>query len=94
MVGEAVGLAWSVLTLVPPALIYQPTQYKEEWHEKRATSWNKDLPSSDPVVYFKPILLYSALGHVGCKGAIGNIQITQSKDIKILQCQYCPTANV
>lgn len=84
MVEEAVHLAWNMLTLVPPALLCQPTDYKEEWHEKRITSWNKEA-TPDPVVYFRPVLFYSARSHIGFKGAIGN---SQPKDMKILDCQY------
>ena len=71
MIDRAVRLVWEMMTLIPPAIVYQPTEYKEEWHKKQITSWNDDLPCN-AVVYYRPVLLYSALGHVGCQGAIGN----------------------
>ena len=86
MVDKAVCLVWDMVTIVPPAIVYQPTEYKEEWHEKRITSW-KDNLSYNPVVYFQPVLFYSALGHVGCKGTIGN---TQPNNITLIQCQCLP----
>lgn len=82
MVVKAVHLAWNMITLVPPAIICQPTEYKEEWHEKQFTSWNKDL-SDNPVVYFEPLLFYSSRGHVQCKGIIGN---TQTSNMTLATC--------
>ncbi|XP_019851827.1 PREDICTED: uncharacterized protein LOC105316597 isoform X1 [Amphimedon queenslandica] len=86
MVDKAVCLVWDMVTIVPPAIVYQPTEYDEEWHEKRITSWKDNLPYN-PVVYFQPVLFYSALGHVGCKGTIGN---TQPNNITLIQCHCLP----
>jgi hypothetical protein len=72
MTEKAVELAWNMVTLVPPALVVQPAEYLEEWHDKRITSWDDDA-SPNPSVYFRPVLFHSCLGHVGCKGVIGNI---------------------
>ena len=84
MVDKAVHLAWDMVTLVPPAVVCQPSQYCEEWHEKRITYWSEEsLPH--PLIYIRPVLFFSALGHVGCKGIIGN---TIARDMKIVQCTY------
>ena len=74
MTTEAVHLAWDMVTLVPPALICQPSQYHEEWHEKRITYWSEEsLLHVHPLIYFRPVLFFSALGHVGYKGEVGNV---------------------
>ena len=72
MTTEAVNLAWDMVTLVPPALVCQPSQYHEEWHEKRVTYW-KEESLHRLLIYFRPVLLFSALGHVGYKGEVGNV---------------------
>jgi hypothetical protein len=71
MVTEATELAWNMVTLVPPALVVQPTEYLEEWHDKRITSWDDDA-SPNPSIYFCPVLFHDSLGQIGCKGVIGN----------------------
>ena len=86
MIDRAVHLVWEMMTLIPPAIVCQPTEYKEEWHEKRITSWSDALPYN-PVVYYRPVLLYSALGHVGCQGIIGN---SSPNTMTLIPCQYVP----
>ena len=81
MIDRTVHLVWEMMTLIPPAIVCQPTEYKEEWHEKRITSWSDALPYN-PVVYYRPVLLYSALGHVGCQGTIGNTEPSNMTLIK------------
>lgn len=71
MVKEAVQLGWNMVTLVPPAFICQPTEYQEDWHEKTVTYWTEDTPTNS-LIYFRPVLFYSSLGSIGCKGVIGN----------------------
>ena len=84
MIAEAVKLSWDMVSLVPPPVVDQPaTEYNEDWHEKRLTSWDDDSPSK-PLVYFRPVLYYSCLGHVGCKGVVGNAL----PNAKVIDCQY------
>ena len=71
VVKKAVKLAWMTVTLVPPALVSYPKEYDEDWMDKRITAWSKDEPSC-PIIYFQPVLFYSALGQVGLKGIVGN----------------------
>ena len=73
LIEKAVHLSWNMVTLVPPAIVAQPTNHNEDWHEIRATCWNEALQSTHHLVYFKPVLFYSALGQVGCKGEVGNV---------------------
>ena len=58
-----------MVTLLPPAIVAQPLDFDEEWHEIRTTYWSDN---NNPLIYFKPVLFYSALGQVACKGEIGN----------------------
>ena len=72
VVKKAVHLSWNMVTLVPPAIVAQPTEYHNEWQEKRYCSWNKDA-SVQMLNYYCPVLFYSTLGHVACKGEVGNM---------------------
>ena len=71
MAEEAAKLALDMVTLVPPAIVCQPKQYQEEWQDKRIAHWEKDSKRS--LIYFRPVLFFSALGHIGCKGEVGNL---------------------
>ena len=70
MAQEAAKIALDMITLVPPAIVCQPKRYQEEWQDKRTTYWKED--SDIPSIYFRPVLFFSALGHIGCKGEVGN----------------------
>ena len=72
LVKKAVHLSWNMVTLVPPAIVAQPTEYHDEWHEKRYSSWTEDA-SDQMLNYYRPVLFYSTLGHVAYKGEVGNI---------------------
>ena len=82
IVDKAVHLAWDMVTLVPPAVVCQPSWYHEEWHEKSITYWSENS-SPHPLIYIRPVLFSSALGHVGCKGIIGN---STTRYMKIVHC--------
>ena len=68
-----------MITLVPPAIISKPKQYQEEWQDKRYVYWNDYFPG--PLIYFRPVLFFSALGHIGCKEEVGNT-IPRDKEIQ------------
>lgn len=87
MLDNAIELAWNMVTLVPPAIVYQPLDYVEEWQERRYTCWKEDGGSSG-LIHFRPVLFFSALGHVGCKGEIGNIPPQSTND------KHCPLSIV
>ena len=72
LVKKAVHLSWNMVTLVPPAIVAQPTDYHDEWHEKRYSLWTEDA-SDQMLNYYRPVLFYSTLGHVAYKGEVGNI---------------------
>ncbi|XP_019859369.1 PREDICTED: uncharacterized protein LOC109587582 [Amphimedon queenslandica] len=71
LIEQAVHVTWDMVTLVPPAILAQPPDINEEWHEIRTTYWNDS--THNPLIYFKPVLFYSALGQVACKGEVGNV---------------------
>ena len=85
VVKMAVDLAWKIVTLVPPALVCHPKEYNQDWMERRSTAWNDEAPSC-PTIYFQPVLFYSALGHIGHKGIVGN-KINQTT-MKTVVCKY------
>jgi hypothetical protein len=73
MIQLAASLTWDMVTLVPPAIIAFPVNYIDTWHEKRITFWD-NTKRLFPLVYFRPVLFFSSLGHVGWKGEIGNVE--------------------
>ena len=81
MVDKAVHLAWDMVTVVPPAVVCQPSQYCEEWHEKRIAYWSENS-SPHPLIYIRPVLFFSALGHIGYRGIIGNSTTTNMKIVQ------------
>ena len=76
MITEAVDIAFSMVTLVPPALICYPRRFNEaaEYVEPRLHYWNDQTPSSLITIYFRPALFFSANGRIGSKGEVGNKQ--------------------
>ena len=72
MIKKAAHLSWDMVTLVPPAIVAQPNEYHDEWQEKRYSYWKQE--NTDQVLnYYHPVVFFSALGHVACKGEVGNI---------------------
>ena len=62
-----------MVTLNPPAIVCQPTCFKEEWFETRAANWVDSDGSLAIQVYYRPILFYSARLDVAVKGEVGNV---------------------
>ena len=89
MVKKAVHLSWNMVTLVPPAIVAQPTEYHIEWHEMRYGSWKEDA-SDRRLNYYCPVLFYSTLGHVAEKGEVGNILPANTEASGIIEytCYY------
>ena len=76
MVKKAAHLSWDMVTLVPPAIVAQPPKYYDEWQEKRYNYW-KEEKCDQALIYYRPVLFFSALGHVACKGEVGNTLPTE-----------------
>jgi hypothetical protein len=64
----AVDICWKMLTVSPPTFHCQPKIYNEEWHKCHAGSWH-DPPGE--LIYYRPVLMYSAGGIVAHKGSVG-----------------------
>jgi hypothetical protein len=65
----AVDICWKMLTVSPPTFHCQPKIYNEEWHKCHAGSWH-DPPGE--LIYYRPVLMYSAGGIVAHKGSVGS----------------------
>ena len=76
MVKKAAHLSWDMVTLVPPAIVAQPHEFHDEWQEKRYSYW-KEENRDQALIYYRPVLFFSALGHVACKGEVGNTLPTE-----------------
>lgn len=74
MITEAVNIAFSMVTLVPPAFISLPEHYNEDWVEPRTTCWNtKSSSKTEITIYFRPTLFYgSSCAGVGSRAEVGN----------------------
>ena len=84
MIKDAVDLTWKMVMLVPPALVDLPKEYSTELMNWNACYWNDDA-CQDPVIYFKPVMFYSSLGHVAERGVVGNIR---QKSMKLIECKW------
>lgn len=71
MIISAIKISWKMLNLVPPAFISFPTEFNEDWMDRKITIWDENEPHC-PSVYSQPILFYNALGLIGRKAAVGN----------------------
>ena len=72
MCEDAVKIAFHMVTLIPPGVLCQPKYYVDGWQEKRLKFWEESSLESS-LIYFRPIFFFSALGHVGCTGEVGNV---------------------
>ena len=79
MISEGVSMAFSMVTLVPPAIVCLPTRYNEEWFEPRIHYWDDETLQSKISVYFRPALFLSSTGLLGSKAEVGNKQL--EKDV-------------
>ena len=68
-VAEATGMAWDMLTLVPPAILCTPEKYSEDWQEVVS----KSCVEGDhyTLSYYRPLMLFHAHGPVAVKAIVG-----------------------
>jgi predicted Fe-S protein YdhL (DUF1289 family) len=66
---KAVEICWKMQTVSPPMFLCQPKIYNDEWHLPHSKSWN-DPPGE--LIYYRPVLMYSAGGTVAHKGFVGS----------------------
>ena len=65
---QAVDICWKMQTVSPPMFLCQPQKFDEQWHKIHAKSWSD--PPGD-LMYYRPVLMYSAGGIVANKGLVG-----------------------
>ena len=87
MISEGVSMAFSMVTLVPPAIVCFPTRYNEEWVEPRIHYWDDETSQSKISVYFRPALFLSSTGVLGSKGEVGNKQLEKDHSDRSQQVQ-------
>ena len=66
---KAVDICWRMQTVSPPMFLCQPKLFSDEWHGFHRNSW---YDKEDELVYYKPVLMYSAGGDIASKGFVGN----------------------
>ena len=65
----AVEICWKMQTVSPPMFLCQPQLYNEQWQKTHARSWS-DPPGE--LIYYRPVLMYSAGGTIAYKGFVGS----------------------
>ena len=77
---KAVDICWRMQTVSPPMFLCQPKLFSEDWHTIHRNSW---YGKEDELVYYRPVLMYSAGGTVAHKGFVGNKPQAVDLDIKL-----------
>ena len=73
-VTKAAHLTRTMLSLLPPTVIYLPLFYNEELHDTNRSTWNEeevDGKARVSVTHYRPVLLYGNQLHVAVKGLVG-----------------------
>jgi hypothetical protein len=64
----AVEICWKMQTVSPPMFLCQPAKHKGEWHQIHYKSWHE---GPGELIYYRPVVMYTAGDRVACKGFIG-----------------------
>ncbi|XP_019851296.1 PREDICTED: transcription factor SFL2-like [Amphimedon queenslandica] len=73
-VQKAVRQTHTMLTLLPPTVIYLPLHYNEGLHDTNRATWDEEEAEKNPklsITHYRPVLLYGNHLHVAVKGLIG-----------------------
>ncbi|XP_011408748.1 PREDICTED: nascent polypeptide-associated complex subunit alpha, muscle-specific form-like, partial [Amphimedon queenslandica] len=73
-VQKAVRLTRTMLTLLPPTVIYLPLHYNDRLHDTNRATWDEEEAEKNPklsITHYRPVLLYGNHLHVAVKGLIG-----------------------
>ncbi|XP_019848903.1 PREDICTED: serine/arginine repetitive matrix protein 1-like [Amphimedon queenslandica] len=73
-VQKAVRQTRTMLTLLPPTVIYLPLHYNEGLHDTNRATWDEEEAEKNPklsITHYRPVLLYGNHLHVAVKGLIG-----------------------
>ena len=65
-------IVFDMLMLSPPAIVCMPEKFKEAWHTDYREHWDKSK-TSEPLFYFRPLMLHGTCGPVAVKALVGNI---------------------
>lgn len=73
-VNKAMTLTHTMLTLLPPTVIFLSQYYSESLHDTNRASWDEERENEPKlrVTHYRPILLYGNHLHVAVKGLVGN----------------------
>ena len=85
---HACKLTLDLVTAWPPLIVSEPSEFREEWHDREFQYWERSpAPSPTPhrknsiknasappmkLFYTRPVLFRSYEGGVGAKGWVGN----------------------
>ena len=68
---NAVNICWRMQTVSPPMFLCQPKLFNDDWQSVHGRSWDDN---GDQLVYYRPVLMYSAGGTVAYTGFVGNVE--------------------
>ena len=68
---SSVDLTHVMLTLLPPLLVIQPQWQDDNVQDTNRQTW--DETSDQPLIYYRPVLVYGNQLHVAVKGIVGNV---------------------
>ena len=69
---SSVDLTHVMLTLLPPLLVIQPQWQDDNVQDTNRQTWD-DETSDQPLIYYRPVLVYGNQLHVAVKGIVGNV---------------------
>ena len=71
---KMIDIAWKMLTLNPPMVLYQPKQFQAKMH--RCFNGARKQQSSDhnDLIYYFPVVVFANSGRVACKGFVGYLE--------------------
>ena len=73
---SAVDIAHSMLILLPPLLVIQPQWQDDNVQDTNRVTW--DDTRRQPLIYYRPVVVYGNQLHVAVKGLVGNIKTFHS----------------
>ena len=69
-VKESIQLTYTMLTLLPPLVLTKPQWQDDDVQDTNRLTWNET--SSQPLIYYRPVVVYGNQLHVAVKGLVGN----------------------
>ena len=78
---KAVNICWKMQMLSPPMFLCQPNVFTDNWHTVHGGTW---CDKENELVYYRPVLMYTAGGTVAHKGFVGNEVALPERTIEIM----------